>query len=173
MTVTPIDSHRHPARLAAAIGRHPSSLNRQPLPLVIDPAAAITQVARTWDRMHRDLTAGPGALDEETGWEVLQVMLGALVHPAARPGLVLTWPQLLEALRRHDQVMDGDLAPDDLSCHTVNDALAKTDGEVQWLLFPLISGLPSRDACSDCIRTCQSANQWQARLGCTNHARSI
>jgi hypothetical protein len=158
------------ARLDVARSRHPAGrFVADGLPTIEDPAAALVAVAREWDRLHRDLTHGPGALSDDTGYEVLQVMVAGLVHRAARPGLVLTWTQVLAAVRRYEQVRDSDLEPLDVGCSTYAEAVAKADAELDWQLFPLVHGLPSRDACTDCVRTCASVNAWQTRLGCTEH----
>lgn len=174
MSAEPVDNVVHLARRASeverAMRRHPSSGHfTVDLPSLADPAGAITQVAREWERIHRDLTAGPGALPDEDGYEVLQVMVAALVHRTARAGLVFTWTKVLAAVKRLDQVMDSDLEPFDVGCTSYAEAVAKANTELAWELYPLVHGLPSRDACSDCVRTHASVTSWQPRLGCTQH----
>lgn len=171
MNAEVVDIALHASKLQVSRSRHPAggafrvdSLGRIP-----DPAAALTKVARDWDRLHTDLTSGIGALTDCEAREVLTVMVTALVHPTARAALVFTWDKVLDVVRRHDAVMDSDMEPLDIGCTSYAQAAAKVDSELSWELFPLIHGLPSRDACTDCTRTCSSVNAWQTRLGCTNH----
>lgn len=173
------EAARRATRLAAAQQRHPAGRSRLTLaqlahtPTLQDPAGAITQVARSWERIHRDLTSGPGALTDDQADEALQVMAAGLVHPVARPGLVLTWCQLLLAVQRFDQVRDSDLEPLDIGCTSYAAAVEKASDELDWQLFPLIHGLPARDACTECVRTCESVNRWQPRVGCSKHTRAL
>lgn len=169
------------AQIAAARQRHPSSARSRltlaqlarAIPTVEDPAATLTQVARTWRRLHRELTSGPGALTDDAAAEALQVMVSGLVNAAARPGLCLTWPQVEHAVTRFDQVQDGDLEPLDIGCTSYAQAIDKASDDLAWQLYPLIHGLPSTDACPDCIRTCSTVNHWQTRVACTNHRRAL
>lgn len=163
------------SQLQAARLRHPAgnAYTVDTLMLLEDPARALTQVARSWEQLHRCLATGPGALTEADADAALQTLLNALVHRHARAALVLTWPQVRFAVRQLDQVLNGDLEPLDIGCLTTDQAIAHAHGALDWHLYPLIHGLPARDACPVCVRVCSSVNAWQTRRGCTSHRRSL
>lgn len=135
----------------------------------IDRARALTALAREWTNLVDDLSSGPDSLSEDEAEATLQVALAGLVHPHAKPGLVFHLPQLRQAVTRRDQMRDGILEPLDVGCHTTEAAVAECDDEIDALLWPLLAGLPLRDACRGCRSSCASVNQWQTQVACDRH----
>jgi hypothetical protein len=161
--MTVLDLNRHPRTACSAVQLPP-----------IDPAEALTAVARNWDRIVDALNSGPDALGDDEAHEAAQVMASALVHPAARPSLVFTLPALLAAVRLDEQVRDGDIDPNQIAddCRTLEHAREYTEHAVRCELYPLLHGLPLRDACLRCTHLIADVTRWPTRRGCDAHGKA-
>lgn len=179
MTVIPLHHPRPalaaPMSKADAIRRHPagSALPALELPPV-RPGQALEALLRGWDRIVDALTLGPDQLTEDTAEELVQNLAASLCHPDYQRGqLPLMLPQARAAIARHDAMRDGDADPHSIGCDNLASALTSTEVDVAWHLYPLISNEPAINACTDCIRLCQTVDTWQTRRGCTRHGRAV
>jgi hypothetical protein len=168
MTVTNIATRA--ATRAGTLARHPSTsrLERDVTLPVIDRAQALTVLARNHEAIHTLLSSGTDSLDDDTASEVLQWLASSFVHRLALPSLVFTLPQLISAVRTHDAVRDGEIHPGDLGCHSHQEALQDAADDIDAHLYPLLTGLPLRDACRRCRHT-RPVSRWETQVGCSEH----
>ncbi len=135
----------------------------------IDQPQALVAICTRWDEIADLLTVGDGKLDQDEAQECLQHMASALVHPHARPTLILSLPQLQHLTRQMSQVLCGDLDPTEIGCGSLEEARVLLDSQIDQALWPLTTGLPIVDACRDCIQHCAGVQHWQPRLTCSTH----
>jgi hypothetical protein len=155
------------ARRAAARMRHPSTLAR---PSILTPqmrVSLIITVARTWDAL-TDLFTGPKGADQAE-----QCVLGlaeALVHPDARASLgAFGMPELRRLVDHLDAVERGDISHKDLEdCGSYDEALADAQANVDFAVWPLLTGRPTREACRGC-RNRLPVHQWRTQVDCDDH----
>lgn len=144
------------ASVRQAKGSHPASVLLPPAMR----AGLLVAVCRSWDALL-------DVLDEEH----LVNLTSALVHPAVRDGVgAFTLPELCRLLRVQHAIEVGDISHKDLEdCGSYAEALDDAQSNVDYELWPLLSGRPTRDACRSC-RARKAVHQWQPQDTCSDHA---
>lgn len=167
MTAPVADLNRLRTSRDLAKAKHPSSTGR---PANLAPeirASLLITVARTWDALV-DLLAKSSTPDAAEG-EVLTICT-ALVHPDAVPALgAFTMPELRRVVDQLDAIERGDISHKDLDdCASYEEAMADARADVDYELWPLLSGRPTREACRGC-RHRLPVHAWRTQIDCPDH----
>lgn len=156
-------------RRQAAIAQHPSARGRTPADTVPAEARAtlLLIVARTWDPLV-DLFAT--TQDPDRAERSVLALAEALVHPDARPSLgAFGMPELRRLTTQMDAIERGDISHKDLEdCGSYEEALADARSDVDYELWQLLTGTPTRFACRGC-RNRLPVHAWRDQNDCTDH----
>lgn len=153
-------------RRQAAMAKHPSAQHVVP---AASRATLLVVVARTWDALV-DLFTSTANPDPDRAEQSVLALATALVHPDARPSLgAFGMPELRRLVDHLDAIERGDLSHKDLEdCGSYEEAVADARSDIDFELWQLLTGTPTRFACRGC-RNRLPVHAWRDQNDCPDH----